>query len=126
MVLMRGDSISPFELEFIGTLSLDVLLRICERKDSSLIGSAISIDNDFMAVSALSDYPGSVFAYRRTQDGSWRQEAKLRGTDPAIEEFGCDIVIKDSTIVVSDIWVNNNGADFFYHINSISTDWEHT
>lgn len=50
MVLMRGDSISPFELEFIGTLSLDVLLRICERKDSSLIGSAISIDNDFMAV----------------------------------------------------------------------------
>eukprot|EP00984_Skeletonema_dohrnii_P003734 scaffold1290_cov112-Skeletonema_dohrnii-CCMP3373.AAC.12 len=95
--------------------------------DGAEFGSAVSIDEDLMVVSAPGDdLGGSVFAYRRVKEGVWVQEAKLLEEHPG-SEFGSDVATKGNILVVSDEWVNtDDGAAFVYLFNPISRSWEYS
>ncbi len=84
-----------------------------------LFGASVAIDTDTIVVGAYREIAsngqlsaGAAYIYRRNKDGpeAWGQAARLQNPTPAsapFEDFGYDVAIDGSTVVVSAIGVDN-------------------
>ena len=83
-------------------------------------GSAVSIDGDVIAISAIDDRyerVGSVYIYRRTES-TWVQEAKLAPKDQNTEEFGTSLAITGNVVAVEDYLYGHYNKGAVFSMNS--------
>lgn len=103
--LARGGSgaVYAFEADGSGGWTQAAVLSPDDLQADARFGSAISMAGDRVVVSApgIDGAPGSVYAFRRADDGSWRQTDRLAPTDPEEPGFGTALTLAGEQLLVT-------------------------
>eukprot|EP00579_Thalassiosira_antarctica_P013470 CAMPEP_0201929356 /NCGR_PEP_ID=MMETSP0903-20130614/22852_1 /ASSEMBLY_ACC=CAM_ASM_000552 /TAXON_ID=420261 /ORGANISM="Thalassiosira antarctica, Strain CCMP982" /LENGTH=497 /DNA_ID=CAMNT_0048468105 /DNA_START=9 /DNA_END=1499 /DNA_ORIENTATION=- len=112
--------------------------RITPKDDNGLdvkakinFGFSVAVSGDVVVIGAPYDgegMVGSAYIFRRSEEGIWVQEARVRPVDSKLKEFGSAVKIEGELIAVSDVLYgedgNENGAVFLYEYDLPTRSWD--